>query len=194
MSGYNLDRVSAGGGVLVVTGSHFLDRMLFLWGYPDGVEFVDDSEGGPEANCRASFRFARPDGSFEGWAIYSKTTSLSPVLAIETDRGVVIAPDSDSSDILFRAHGEPNTENIIRRRGAPREQEDVFRLQIEDFVEAIRKGRRPQVDGKQAVESLRLIEQLYACRKPMSMDFYSESTNLADVTPKRIGDPASPRA
>jgi len=35
LSGYNLTATAAGGGVLVVTGTHFLDRMLALWGYPD---------------------------------------------------------------------------------------------------------------------------------------------------------------
>jgi predicted dehydrogenase len=30
-SAYNLDRQAAGGGVLVVTGTHFLDRMIYLW-------------------------------------------------------------------------------------------------------------------------------------------------------------------
>ena len=55
LSGYNLNRETSGGGVLAVTGTHFLDRMLYFWGYPDRVEYVDDSAGGPEANCSAQF-------------------------------------------------------------------------------------------------------------------------------------------
>jgi glycosyltransferase involved in cell wall biosynthesis len=35
MSSYNLSRKATGGGVLVVTGTHFLDCMLHFWGYPD---------------------------------------------------------------------------------------------------------------------------------------------------------------
>jgi predicted dehydrogenase len=46
LSGYNLKRASAGGGVLMVTGTHFLDRMLWFWGMPSEVSYFDDSRGG----------------------------------------------------------------------------------------------------------------------------------------------------
>ncbi len=62
LSGYTLDRAATGGGVLVVTGTHFLDRMLYWFGYPDGVEYQDDSLGGPEANVLARFRYAAAGG------------------------------------------------------------------------------------------------------------------------------------
>jgi predicted dehydrogenase len=34
LSGYNLDRNASGGGVLVVSGTHFIDLMLYWFGYP----------------------------------------------------------------------------------------------------------------------------------------------------------------
>ncbi len=37
LSGYNLARSATGGGVLMVTGTHFLDRMLWFWGMPNEV-------------------------------------------------------------------------------------------------------------------------------------------------------------
>ena len=42
LSAYTLKREAIGGGVLVVTGTHFLDRMLHTWGVPDEVELLDD--------------------------------------------------------------------------------------------------------------------------------------------------------
>jgi len=170
MSGYNLDRATAGGGVLVVTGSHFLDRMLYFWGYPDSMEFMDDSEGGPEANCRATFRFSGT--GLEGHAIYSKTVFLPSVLVIDTDRGRVVFEDSDESEVVFRPHGE-SVEQVFRQRNRKRGQEDVFRLQIEDFVRAHCDRRPPLVDGEQGLASMRLVEQLYACRKSMNADWYA---------------------
>src|SRR5678816_4211963 len=35
LSGYITDRKAAGGGVLTVVGTHFIDRMLYWFGYPD---------------------------------------------------------------------------------------------------------------------------------------------------------------
>jgi len=176
VSGYNLDRSATGGGVLVVTGSHFIDRMLYLWGMPGGVEFTDDSEGGPEANCRGRFVFARPGGDIEGWVIYSKTVFLPAMLLIETDRGVVVAADADNADIVFRPHGEDGVEQIVRRRDGSNAQDNVFRLQIEDFVAAIRERRTPFVDGAQGLASLDLIEQMYAARRPMRDAWYDTVT------------------
>src|SRR5262245_27965905 len=93
MSSYNLSRKATGGGVLVITGTHFLDRMLHFWGYPDDVALADDEQGGAEANCRATFRYTTTDTPCEGVVLYSKTTELPGGLIIETDRGVVQVPE-----------------------------------------------------------------------------------------------------
>lgn len=61
------------GGVLSVTGSHFLDRVLWFWGYPSQTEYADDAAGGPEANCVA--RVAYTNG-FHGTIRCSKTANL----------------------------------------------------------------------------------------------------------------------
>src|SRR5215469_16729851 len=50
-SHYNLDKRASGGGVLVVSGTHFLDLTLYWFGYPDECEMFDDAADGPEAHC-----------------------------------------------------------------------------------------------------------------------------------------------
>lgn len=174
LSAYNLDRKTAGGGVLVVTGTHFLDRMLHFWGYPDEASLEDDALGGPEANCTARFRYVRTPVPFEGVARYSKTVKLPAGMVIETEQGYVVLADHDDADILFRPHGNAAVEHVIRRRGPPLQsrQRDVTLVQLEDFVAACRQRRRPGVDGRQGLESLRLLEQLYAHRKTAEPDWY----------------------
>jgi predicted dehydrogenase len=172
LSGYNLDRQATGGGVLMVTGTHFLDRMLYLWGYPEYVALADDGTNGPEANCTATFGFSRGADRFTGTARYSKTARLPTGLVIETDRGVVILADTDDAEIRFREHGFPGVEQIVRKLDKPAGDVDVFRLQVRDFVSACRKANKPRVDGRQGLESIRLIEALYANRRPLNRSWY----------------------
>jgi predicted dehydrogenase len=175
MSSYNLSRKATGGGVLVVTGTHFLDYMLHFWGYPDDIALVDDAQGGPEANCLATFRYTATDTPFEGIALYSKTTELPRGLIIETDRGVIRVADTDEADIIFRPHTHAQVEQVVRRCGKlpypP--MMAVFQRQLEDFVDACRQGRSPMVDGHQGLTSLRLLEELYARRKAVATDWYN---------------------
>jgi predicted dehydrogenase len=174
LSAYNLDRKTAGGGVLVVTGTHFLDRMLHFWGYPDEANLEDDSLGGPEANCTARFRYTRATAPLEGVARYSKTVKLPAGMVIDTEQGYVVLADNDDAEILLRPHAKAGVEHVIRRLGGSSRppQRDVTLLQLEDFVAACRENRLPRVDGRQGLESLRLLELLYAHRRTMEPDWY----------------------
>ena len=175
MSGYNLDRAMAGGGVLVVTGTHFLDRMLHFWGYPDDVSLEDDSMGGPEANCTARFVYAHSGHAFEGIARYSKTVQLPAGMVIETDAGYVVLADDDDAEIVFRPRATPGIEQVIRARTAADYNGDVpvFQRQLDNFIAACCGNQAPEVDGRQGLESLRLIEQLYASRRGVDVDPYA---------------------
>jgi len=177
MSSYNLSRKATGGGVLVVTGTHFLDCMLHFWGYPDDVALADDAQGGPEANCLATFRYTSTATPCEGVTLYSKTTELPRGLIIETDRGIVQVADTDEADnLVFRPHTHAQVEHVVRRRGTPPYPQgmSVFQRQLDDFVDACQQGRSPMVDGRQGLMSLRLLEELYTRRKALNTDWYSQ--------------------
>jgi len=180
LSAYNLDRRAAGGGVLVVTGTHFLDRMLHLWGYPDAAYLEDDSLGGPEANCTATFRYDAFGRTVQGIARYSKTVQLPAGLVVETDEGFVIVGDTDDAEVLFRAHGRREIEQVVRARdpAAIHRPPDVFQRQLEDFVAACVNGIKPQVAGHEGLLSLRLIEELYANRRSNDHDPYAPTDEV----------------
>ena len=174
LSAYTLSRQTAGGGALIVTGTHFLDRMLHYWGYPQAVELLDDAIDGPEANCVAEFHYEHAGHSFSGVARYSKTARLPDGTVIETDLGTLMIRDADDADIVFRPASSPQVEQVLRRRGpAPYAKGlSVTELQLNDFVDACLEGRPPMVDGQQGLASLRLLEELYARRKPLPSDWY----------------------
>jgi predicted dehydrogenase len=170
LSGYNLDRKTAGGGVLVVTATHFLDRMLFFFGFPDHAELCDDGFDGPEANCTAYFRYHARD--LAGVARYSKTAGLPNGMVVETERGYVRVADADGALVRFTEHARPRIEQIVQKRNAPMVDEDLFRLQLRDFVAACRERRTPRVDGRQGLQSLQLVEALYTHRRPLDEAWY----------------------
>jgi len=174
LSAYTLSRRAAGGGVLVITGTHFLDRMMYFWGYPSGAALIDDSRGGPEANCAAEFRFEGNGQAFSGLTRYSKAADLPSGLVIDTEAGIVRVLDSDTADIVLRHHDRPDVEHVVRRAGPPVFDPDVpvCQHQIADFVEAARSRTAPLVNGEQGLASLRLLEHLYSNRRPMPDDWY----------------------
>jgi predicted dehydrogenase len=168
VSGYNLDRAAAGGGVLVVTGTHFLDRMLDWFGYPSSVELADDSEGGPEANAVATFAFDREHGPVRGMVRFSKSVVLEAGVVVEAERGIVVLKDRPEASITFRPLHDPAVEQLFVPRGAQDAGKSEFVRQLEDFVEAARTARTPLVSGRQGLQSLRLIEDLYRHRVPLA--------------------------
>jgi predicted dehydrogenase len=174
LSAYTLQRSAVGGGVLVVTGTHFLDRMLHFWGEPDDCALEDDGVGGPESHAVATFRFVRNAAAIDGIARYSKAAALPPGLAIETDEGILKLADSDEAQPVFLPRGR-NVVLRVGRRGPPRFDPGVspFQHQLEDFVAAVRQARRPMVDGEQGLASIRLLERLYAHRRSQTPRWYS---------------------
>jgi len=181
-TGYHLDRRAVGGGVLVTTGTHFLDRMIDWFGIPTAVDYADDSAGGPEANARAAFRFGEDATSPTGTARFSRTVKLPGGIVLETDEGVAILREDPASPVRFRPRAHTGVESELRPRGGPGEaaSKSIFRLQLEDFVEACRGGREPRATGRAGLESLRLVAALYAVRQPLQSDPYHP---LAPGTP-----------
>ena len=164
-SGYNLQRKQSGGGVLVVIGTHFLDRMLHLFGWPDHFAYEDDSRGGVEANCRATVFYSNSLGQFVGTIALSKTTSLANRLVITTERYECHLPESDDMPLTLYRRDLPHIAQKLSY--GERNWGDTIRLQLEDFVFAVQHGGRPKVDGRAGALCVKLVEEFYAQRVSM---------------------------
>lgn len=176
LSAYTLKRESIGGGVLVVTGTHFLDRLLDVWGNPDEVELLDDSYGGPEAHCEGRVRYAvGPFSPLEGLVRYSKCVALPAGLVLETERGTVMLRDGfqdkvvlfprERPDLRLEITGSP--EKVIASELSPNQR------MLWDFVAACQDDRSPEVDGEQGLASLKLIRRFYENRQQLADDWTS---------------------
>jgi predicted dehydrogenase len=177
LSGYTLDRDAIGGGVVMVTGTHFLDRMLHWFGYPQRIEYRDDSRGGPEANACAIVGYDGEDGPIEGRLRFSKTVNLASGFVMETEAGTVVLPEGEHAELVLRPRTSPGVEAVLRRRDArPGPARKHYQQQLEDFVDAVRTKRPPRVPVRDGLASLRLIEAFYAVRRPLAVDWDEDAT------------------
>jgi predicted dehydrogenase len=181
-SGYNLSRSQTGGGVLVVTGTHFLSRMLHWFGIPQVVSFEDDSYGGPEANCKAVVRYRTALGNFEGTIQLSKTMPLANCFVMQTDRYRCELGEAETEVITLIPGDRPD---LIMKVGAHREPGgmDFFQTQLEEFAECVQTGKPPLADGWHGAQCVKLVEDLYARRSqlPESWMWYGASESIVHV-------------
>jgi predicted dehydrogenase len=169
MSGYNLDTNRAGGGVLVTTGTHFLDRLTWLWGAPAKVGFRDNSMGGPESHCIARFEFVHESDSVTGSAVFSKVVSLPESTVVQTTDGLLIMPSDAAETITFRPRRDPMLEYEVRLPGHEPDPRTLYQRQLEDFILACRRVTKPCVDAAAGVRSVELLARLYAAREPLAV-------------------------
>jgi len=168
VSSYNLQRQSAGGGVLTVEGSHFLDRLIHWFGVPDSCAYFDDSQGGPEATAVCLFGYGEDGAGLAGEARLSKTVPRREGFALDTATGVVIFREEDDA-LLFYPVDRPGIElRLTSRRSAPVGKVGTHALQLADFVSACRTGRPPRVPVTEGLATQRLIDRLYAVRQPLA--------------------------
>jgi predicted dehydrogenase len=163
-SGYTQSRAQAGGGVLVTNGTHFLDRMLYWFGYPTSFQYADDTHGGLEANCKASVEFT---GGVRGTLFFSKTISLKNTFVAKTDRATVTIPYSEVNQITLRRNDTPCVTFTAKGSSSTITGVDAFRLQLEEFGRIIRHGGTPTVTGEAGAQSVKLCEEFYAVRQPL---------------------------
>jgi predicted dehydrogenase len=171
LSGYRAGHNGVGGGVLAVTGSHFLDRMLWFWGYPAELEYFDDGIRGPEANCLARFRY---EGGMTGTLRCSKTAVLPGGLVLETDRGQVLLTERATVDLILIPNDNPGLQYSIGARGRESHSgPDPFVTQIADFAAACRTGAGSGCNARQGAASVKLLEDLYSRKRPLAQDWYA---------------------
>jgi predicted dehydrogenase len=197
LSGYNLSRSRSGGGVLVVTGSHFIDRMLYLFGPASVVSFQDDSRGGVEANCVAVFRTAAGPHTIEGRMTLSKTHALSNRLCVFGDHGVLELKESSSNSVFYFPNGSELRHEITYPRQRSGD-ENYFRIQLEDFARAISTGGEPLTNGEWAAASVALMEECYRKVSQLEEPWVDVTlgrlrTALPASTPQRSQSGAAPR-
>ena len=165
-SDFFLKRKRAGGGVLVDSGVHVLDTMLFLLGELSVDHYADDSYGGVEAEVELRLAFG---SSGTGFVELSRTRELSNTSLIH-GADATLEIDLPRRRVTVR-RGSSNTD--LFNEGALGY--DIFGAQLADWIKAIRTRQPPSVGGEQGRRSIVLIEACYASRTLLQLPWVIRS-------------------
>jgi len=177
----NMRRDLAGGGVLIDYGSHMLDLLFYLFDAPAEVlDYCDNSLGGIEADCSLKLRLAHGGRPIEGSVDLARTRELGNLIRVECERATLEFQFNER----FRVRVLPKDARVAdsaSARGRACQLEafwagddeevswfDTFRLQIDDWLDAIRTGREPVLSGRSALAAVRVIDACYRRPRPMN--------------------------
>jgi predicted dehydrogenase/nucleoside-diphosphate-sugar epimerase len=200
----------AGGGVLIDTGSHTLDQLLFFFaGAAELVEFRSNSLGGIESDCRLRLRLFHHGEPVEGAVELSRTRKLRNTFRITCERATLELPVGEHYRVAVTPRGDSLADPAS---GAPREynlqagwietpqpgSHKAYRAEIDDWLSAIQAGARPFLSGLSALPTVQLIDECYRSARPLLEPWVQEGFREGPVreeTAVRAGDepaPASP--
>jgi len=163
-----LCKSSAGGGVLIDTGAHTLD--LINWWFRDVTldRYYDDSYGGVEADCQLHLKLSN---GADGFVELSRTRRLRGTAIINGDKGKIEVSlsrnqivSAEPKDFLRHELGQ-----ISGSQMPVQDFNDLFVLQIQDWVRAITARQAPFVPGAEARRSIALIETCYQQRRTLDL-------------------------
>ena len=156
---------TAGGGVLMDTGAHTLDQMIWWLGMPEKVKYRDDALGGVEADCELSLIL--PNGA-EGKLELSRTRPMRGTAVIRGSKGAFeinlvknIISATDDSLLDFEVKGAAARSLPSQGYG------DLYLGQIADWLDSIKSVRPAKCSGEEAAKSVELIEVCYRDREPL---------------------------
>jgi predicted dehydrogenase len=159
-------RETAGGGVLIDTGAHTLDLVLWWLGDYATVRYADDRAGGIEAECELALTLR---SGAQGRVALSRLRRMRNT-AIIRGSGLTAELSLHTNQLTLRstAAGHQLAGEVRRAPNSPSQYyHHLIAAQLQQFVDAIRSGGPAHVTGRSALPSIRLIEECYRHPQPL---------------------------
>lgn len=182
------------GGVLYDTGVHTLDLLLWWFDEPSALEYRDDAIGGLEANCLLRLSYA---AGFKGEVRLSRDWTTRNIFRVNFLKGSAAWQVGQGGQITLKMEGLgnvvagdllPDRDNglSLHTPGEAEGSPQAFIRQMLDLVAAVRTGSPVKVSASEGLRSLRLIEDCYRQRKPLTLPWLSpeEAAGLARLESK----------
>jgi predicted dehydrogenase/nucleoside-diphosphate-sugar epimerase len=189
----NMRKDLAGGGALIDFGSHLLDLLHYLFEGPGEVlEYRDNSLGGIESDCRLHLRLSHQGDQVSGRVELSRTRKLGSAFRVECEGGALEYRITERERIWVTPR---NLELADPLRGEPRpfslqaswadepevEWYETVRLEIDDWLSAIRTGGTPQLSGRSALPTAKVIDDCYSNVQPLEEPWVQEGVSSYHV-------------
>lgn len=184
----SMRKASAGGGVVIDTGSHLLGQVLAFFGTPQNtqvLEYHDDSFGGVEADARIRLAIPFHGKTVEGTVRLSRIASLKNQFVVETTRGTFSLATNEREKATFTpCDGSPDVAiaAVWKKEKSPTVF-DAFRREMEDWRDAIRENRPAFLSGESGLETVRLIDRCYALQTPGDVSTLWDATKETEIRP-----------
>lgn len=184
----------SGGGVLIDTGAHTLDLVLWWLGDVASLDYRDDAEGGVEADCVLECRMT---SGATGRIELSRTRELRNTIRINGTKGFVEVHLYKNEVIA----GSPNAlafvhDGISASAMEPQFFPELFDAELRDFKTSASGQGKVGVRGSDGVKSVDLIERSYKARQALESPWADIGAPLANGAgaPSRPSIPAGSRA
>jgi predicted dehydrogenase/nucleoside-diphosphate-sugar epimerase len=179
-------REQSGGGILADMGPHVLDLLLYVCdASATVVGYADNAGDGIETDCVIDLLFNRHGRSIPARVELSRTRRLRNTLRVEGTGDALEWSFGERSRLAIKSdralfdtvEGRIRPSTIDARWGDDLEQlgYEGFRAQIDDWVNAIRHHRPPQLSGASVLPTVRLMEECYGNRTALDEPWFTES-------------------
>ena len=161
-SDYLLSKEKAGGGVLMDTGIHMLDQLIYCIGIPKEVDYYDDNSGGVEADC--TLKVTMEKGA-KGTLSFSRIRPLRNSMILYFEHATLEVGLNAYSELTIRLNNGMTLNSPVVLEGNVLKNKNAFKAQLEDFSQSITSGHSCKVTGVEGIQAVQLVERCYTSRK-----------------------------
>jgi len=153
------NKEKSGGGVLLDTGAHTIDLLLWIFGDAELVEYKDDSLGGVEADCSMNLNFSR---GFNAKIELSRTRPLGAYCIINSERGILkFSLVSNNIELI----SEGSIINIPKF--SKQSFNNLANIQMSKWLSSIKNDRPVTINSTEALKSVELIQKCYSNKQKL---------------------------